>query len=98
MAESSEKNKTIIVKVFQSLFHSFNINIMQTNTAVGFSAEEILAFQKKCIELRPELANYQLVYISNSEAVSGISFTFLLDSNYVIANCSYEGDNLIVKF
>ena len=86
------------MKVYQSLGHNYSINILQTNTAVGYSADEILAFQRKCIDLKPELKQYQLVYISNTLSSGGLTFSFLQGSYYVIANCSYNsnGEKVVI--
>jgi hypothetical protein len=47
--ESPFLDEIIVIRVYQSLSHIFTINIVQTNTAVGFSSQEIIAFQKKCL-------------------------------------------------
>jgi hypothetical protein len=65
---------------------------------VGFSSEDILAFQKKCVELKPELSKYQLAYIANSQFSNGVTFTFLLDSSYIIADCRFEEGKVVVTF
>jgi hypothetical protein len=90
--ESPEKNKIIVVKVHQSLSHEYAVRILQTNTAVGYPADEILAFQRKCIEMKPELKQYKLVYISNTQASEGLTFSFLQGNYYVIAHGSYNSN------
>lgn len=96
--QSPEKNKILVVKVYQALSHDYKINILQTNSAVGYSADEILAFQRKSIELKPELKQYQLVYISNTQGSEGLSFSFLQENYYVIAHCNYNsnGEKVVI--
>lgn len=48
--------------------------------------------------MNPDLAQYQLVYISNTSDISGLKLTFALDSNYVTADCSYNNGNQVVVF
>lgn len=98
VAESPAEDEVIVIQVFQSLSHNYTVSILQTNTAVGFTAKEIIAFQKKCIELKPELKDYQLVYISNVEGQKGLKLMFTLESEYVIADCGYENGERKVVF
>ena len=98
IVESSAKNKIMVIKVYQSLSHEFTISILQTNTAMGFSSDEMLNFEKKCIDLKPELSKYQLAYIANSQSSNGVTFTFLLDSSYVMADCRFEEGKVVVTF
>lgn len=58
VSRSASEEVTIVLKVDITETNSTNIEILQTNSASGFTMKEISLFRDKCYEQRPELSEF----------------------------------------
>ena len=65
VSQSSSKDVIVIFKVVIPSNNAYTVEILQTNSAAGFTPKEISVFRDKCYEQRPELSKFLISSISN---------------------------------
>lgn len=65
VSQSPIKDEIVIFRVVITLDSAYTVEILQTNSAAGFTPKEISVFRDRCYEQRPELSKFLISSISS---------------------------------
>lgn len=75
-----------MVNVFQSINNRFTANIIQINTALGFTTEQLVDFYNETLIRMPDLQNYSLINLDNA-GLSSVKMIFMAGNELVSVIC-----------